>query len=206
MNNRRKEGAEMRRSALLQAARCVFAQRGFAETNVEDIAAKAGVAKGTVYLYFNSKEHIYLAAFLEDARRLNRLTRERMDAVQSWQDKLRAYIELRMEYLESHQEFLRIYLAEIRSMMLRGARLCSEFVHAACESEMLLAQMFAAAIAKGEIRKVDPELAAVAVVDLTRGLMERRLLGWCRPEGGCDVQFELDLLYHSLAPARKEPR
>ena len=195
---RRREPPEVRRSAILQAARCVFAQKGFAETNVDDIAAKAGVAKGTIYLYFPSKEQIYMAAFLEDARCLDAITRERMEAAACWQEKIRAYMQVRLEYLDSHQEFLRIYLAEIRAMMLRGAPVGGELFRVIRESEGQLAQVFAAAAARGEIREVDPELAALTVADLTRGLMERRLLGW-RRTGPCDVQFALQLLNQSLA-------
>ena len=195
--NRRREGTELRRAAILQAARCVFAQKGFAETNVDDIAARAGVAKGTIYLYFPSKEQIYMATLLADARCLDTATRERMSAAQCWQDKVRSYVQVRLEYLDSHHEFLRIYLAEIRSMMLRGAPICSEFFHVVRESEGQLAQVFAAASARGEIRSVDPELAATSVADLTRGIMERRLLGW-HQSGECEVRFALDLLFHAF--------
>jgi AcrR family transcriptional regulator len=196
---RRKEATEIRRNAILQAARCVFARTGFAETNVDEIAAKAGVAKGTIYLYFASKEQIYMAALLEDCRRLDAITRQRMDAEHCWQGKLRAYVDVRLSYLDLHHEFLRIYLSEIRSSMLRGMPVDCELIHFVRESEGQLAQVFAAAVATGEIRRIDPELAALTVVELTRGLMERRLLGWCGTETGKDTQFMLDLLNHALA-------
>ncbi len=197
--SRRKEAYEVRRDGILHAARCVFAQRGFSETNVDEIAAKAGIAKGTVYLYFASKEQIYIAALLEESRRLDAITRERMDAAPCWQSKIRAYAEVRLEYLQSHPEFVRIYLAEVRSAMLRGTPMGSEFFQVARESEGQLAQVFAAAAARGEIRQIDPELAALTVVDLTRSLLERRLLGWCRTGSACDLRFMLDLLHHSFA-------
>jgi AcrR family transcriptional regulator len=197
-SKRRKECAELRRSGILSAARCVFAQKGFAESNVDDIAARAGVAKGTLYLYFTSKEQIYMAAFLEDARRLNVVTRERMEAAGTWQGKIRAYLEVRMEYLETHRDFVRIYLGEVRRTMVGGAPVCSDVFQVFRESEGQLAQVVAAAVATGEIRQVDPGLAAMTVVDLTRGLMERRLLGWCQDDPACDTEFVLDLLWHAL--------
>jgi AcrR family transcriptional regulator len=48
---------EVRRDQLLEAAEKLFAEKGYAETTVLDIAEAAGVAKGTFYLYFPSKEH-----------------------------------------------------------------------------------------------------------------------------------------------------
>jgi AcrR family transcriptional regulator len=196
---RRRDLPENRRACILKAARCVFAQQGYAATVVDDIAGQAGIAKGTLYLYFKSKEEIFLAALIEDARRLDEVTRERMQAVDSWEEKIRQYVGIRLEYLETHQDFLRIYLAEIRSMMVRGIRMQCELHQVIRDSEGQLAQVFAAAAARKEIRPVDPELAAMTVSDLTRGLMERRLLGWCRQSGASDAQFTLDLLCRALA-------
>ena len=196
---RRKELSENRRTGILQAARSVFARQGYEKTGVDDIAEQAGIAKGTIYLYFRSKEDIYIAALVEEARRLDELTRQRMQAVEAWDEKLKAYVDVRLAYLETHQDFVRIYLGEFRSMIVRGGRVPSELYQVMRDSEGQLAQVFAAAIAKKEIRSVDPELAALTVCDLTRGLMERWLVGWSRPSGPCDAQFALDLICRSLA-------
>ena len=59
-------------------------------------------------------------------------------------------------------------------MCMQGKPLTAEFIHLVQQGEAQLAQMFAAAAARGEIRPIDPELAALTVSDLTRGLMERR--------------------------------
>jgi TetR/AcrR family fatty acid metabolism transcriptional regulator len=53
--------SEQRRTEILQAALNLFSEKGFGETTVEDVAQAAGVAKGTIYLYFRSKEHLLLA-------------------------------------------------------------------------------------------------------------------------------------------------
>jgi AcrR family transcriptional regulator len=196
---RRKELPENRRACILNAARCVFARQGYAETVVDDIAGQAGIAKGTLYLYFKSKEEIFLAALIEDSRRLESLTRERIEAAAGWEAKLRAYVSVRMEYLEAHRDFLRIYLSEIRSMMVRGMRMQCDLYHVIRESENYLAQVFAAAVARKEIRPVDPDLAALTLCDLTRGLMERRLLGWGRSSEAAEIDFALDTMCRSLA-------
>jgi len=53
---------ERRRSEILDAARAVFSKHGFAAADVQEIADKTGVGKGTVYRYFPSKEELFLAA------------------------------------------------------------------------------------------------------------------------------------------------
>jgi AcrR family transcriptional regulator len=63
---KRRDGAEQRRQAVLDAALDVFAKHGFAAARLDDVAEKAGVAKGTIYLSFKDKEdlfeHILIAA------------------------------------------------------------------------------------------------------------------------------------------------
>ena len=52
---------EQRRAEILEAALHLFSSKGFHDTTMEEVANAAGVAKGTIYLYFQSKEHLLLA-------------------------------------------------------------------------------------------------------------------------------------------------
>lgn len=54
-----------RPAEILEAAMQVFIERGFTSTKLEDVARRAGVTKGTVYLYFNSKEDLFKAVIRE---------------------------------------------------------------------------------------------------------------------------------------------
>jgi AcrR family transcriptional regulator len=62
----RKVAPEVRRRAILEAALATFAEQGFAAARLDDVAARAGVAKGTLYLYFASKEALF-EALIRDA-------------------------------------------------------------------------------------------------------------------------------------------
>jgi len=64
---RREKERESRRSAILKAARKLFFDRGFKDVTVDNIAAKAEVSKGSVYLYFKSKEEIYTQILINDS-------------------------------------------------------------------------------------------------------------------------------------------
>jgi len=54
-----KRRKEARPAEILDAALTVFAERGYAATRMDDIAARAGVTKGTIYLYFDSKDAVF---------------------------------------------------------------------------------------------------------------------------------------------------
>jgi AcrR family transcriptional regulator len=56
---RRKVSAESRRQAILDAALSIFAEKGFEAARLDDVAARAGIAKGTLYLYFRDKEGLF---------------------------------------------------------------------------------------------------------------------------------------------------
>jgi AcrR family transcriptional regulator len=58
---REKRDPEQRRAEILAAAFACFAERGFAATRMEDVAARAGIAKGTLYLHFARKEDLVFA-------------------------------------------------------------------------------------------------------------------------------------------------
>src|SRR5687767_461314 len=61
VERRRTKPAHERRREILDAATALFQEKGYAETTIGEIAGSAGVAAGTVYLYFPSKDHILLA-------------------------------------------------------------------------------------------------------------------------------------------------
>jgi AcrR family transcriptional regulator len=56
------EGAKSPASRLAATARTIFSRKGYAETSIEDICSAAGIAKGTFYRFFASKDEVYLAA------------------------------------------------------------------------------------------------------------------------------------------------
>jgi AcrR family transcriptional regulator len=62
----RKVAAEARRQAILKAALAEFAAHGFEAARLDDVAARAGVAKGTLYLYFHDKQALF-EALVRDA-------------------------------------------------------------------------------------------------------------------------------------------
>jgi AcrR family transcriptional regulator len=63
---KRKKGKENRKNTILKAARRLFFDRGFKSVTVDNIAAKAEVSKGSIYLCFESKEEIYAQILISD--------------------------------------------------------------------------------------------------------------------------------------------
>ena len=84
---------EERPGQILEAALAVFAERGLAAARLEDIAKKAGLSKGTIYLYFDNKEDLFRAvvhntviAFIERAEGFLAAERDPRQALNAWID------------------------------------------------------------------------------------------------------------------------
>ena len=67
--SKRTRRKQARPGELLEAALSLFVEKGYAATRVEEVAARAGVSKGTLFLYFSSKEELFKAVVRENAGR-----------------------------------------------------------------------------------------------------------------------------------------
>lgn len=189
-----------RRESLLTAARRVFGARGFDAATVDAIAAEAQVAKGTVYLYFASKQAIYDAAFDAGLDALIRQTSARLRAAADPREAIRAFIEVRLEYFQEQPDFFRMYMVHV-SRQIAGCAPSTRHPDLMTQQTRALKDVFARAVHAGTLRGVDASAAAHAVFDMTRGLIARRLLSRTRSNVAAEVAFLTDLLWTGLQPA-----
>ena len=195
MRTKKQVVSEFRRTEIVQAARTVFARRGFAGAIMDEIAAEAGVAKGTLYLYFKSKMEIYRAVLDDDMKSLKRDTIEQLDAALTLKEKIRAFALIRIQRAEENKDFFRIMDAE--SGALHYTR--SQYRDWLREPVQRLAAAIQRASAASEIRPVDAEKAAWLIVDATRGTIQRRLLAQGNAHPSEDAHFLVEFLWPAFA-------
>jgi len=187
-----------RRGEILEAARRVFARKGFAKAGIGEIAREAGIAKGTVYLYFRSKDAVYWAALGAGMRELHDEATRQVRAATGTEGKIRAFAETKLRYFDRNRDFLRIYHAELGNALTRPSAANHEFTRIYQEQVGLLASVLRAAARRREIRPVRPEKVAAAIFEITRGLIVQRLLS--EPSGSpeADAAFVVDLVLKGL--------
>jgi AcrR family transcriptional regulator len=167
--------SDFRRGQILEAARGAFARHGLAGTTVSQIARGADVAKGTVYLYFQSKDQI-LRALLDDAvAQLYRDTVPVLAGPGTVEEKLRRFIDATLAFFDRHRDFLEQCHFELTPEMR------TKTVHAT-------GKIFAAQIrawrgvlqAGGRSRApgVPAGSAAAGIVSFAYGLGQQRMKGW----------------------------
>lgn len=189
--------AEFRSAEILDAARRLFARKGFAGASVDEIADAAGLAKGTIYSYFPSKRELYLAALQEGIASLVEETRRNVDAARTTADKLRAFIATRIRFAETNRDFVAIYHAEFAP--IHPACLSKESKALFQQQVRVLESVIETAQSRGEIRPVAANTAAFLICEMTRALNGRRLLGWPRASADQDIEFLFDFIWKGLA-------
>ena len=190
--------SEFRCGEILDAARKVFATKGFSEATVEDIAAAAGIAKGTVYLYFSSKRDIYLAALKHGLLELQAGTNAAMQAVEGVRAKLQAFVRTRIEYAEVNRDFFKIYHSEFGNLT-KAATSDKEFEELYLQQARTLGLVLQTAVNDGEIRPIRTDFAAFIIYDMVRGVMTQRMLGWSTGGMEDDIGMLNDLVWKGIA-------
>ena len=89
--------AEFRRRSIIEAACHVFGENGFELATVDAIAEAAGMAKGTVYLYYPSKQAIYDAVFASGMADIEHLIGERLGQAGSAREAIAAFVTVRSD-------------------------------------------------------------------------------------------------------------
>jgi AcrR family transcriptional regulator len=190
--------SEWRQNEILQAACRIFARLGYSATNVEEIANEAGMAKGTVYLYFKSKEEIFVAVLARHVETLTDRTIEGMSAAETFADRLTVFLNLRLAYLQHNQDFLRIYFAEFGNCGSRSALISDVIGKHFWRGVEFMRDCLEQAIARKEIRRVPVEPAAFAIFDIAKGFAERHLRGWAHLSLDEDLAFTHSLILKGL--------
>ena len=103
-----------KRQAILRAAVKVFAEKGYFNSKVADIAGAAGIADGTVYLYFKSKEEILHSIFDRAMEDFISKGRREIAEIKAADQRLRRIAELHLEKLGADRDLAIVFQVELR--------------------------------------------------------------------------------------------
>ena len=204
----RQRRKETRPQELLDAALTLFVEKGFAATRSEEVAHAAGVSKGTLYLYYPSKEELFKAVVRQN---LSNLIAEGIELAESYQG---STSDLLVELMNIWwQRFGNTPAAGIHKVVLSEVRNFPEiaefYVRQVVEpAHRLLGQAIELGIAQGEFRAVDvADTVHSLVLPLIMLCLHRHTLGACAADWrldplrfiGAHVNLVLDGL---IQPAR----
>jgi AcrR family transcriptional regulator len=191
--------SDFRRRQILEAARRMFARHGLEGATVDHIARAAHVAKGTIYLYFRSKDEILKHAVHEDLDALGRETIPGVAGAGPIEDRLRAFLADMLAFFDAQRGFIDLCQMEVGADVRRRIR--HEFGEVYTAQTRAWQAALADAVRAGAIRAVDPKHTALAIVSFAHGLAIQRLRGWTDATLDADVAQASAILWKGLAPS-----
>lgn len=200
-------GQTDKREAVLQAATEVFANKGFNNATVGEIAQRAGVAKGTPYLYFADKTGIFCAVFDRWCYAIFDTAAEALSVEASASERLLALGLTSVDYMEAHEEWFPLTL-EVWSATATPA-LRPRFAQAFSNLYAAYRQQVAAIIREGQDhgelrRELDADSVAALLVGAVDGLLLQHWFDPALDARACLRDFVTAFLHGALSSQRKE--
>lgn len=109
ISERKEREREQRRHEILKAAQQVFFRHGFDKTSMEMVAEECQLAKGTLYLYFKSKEELYVSLVQDGIEILDAMMAHEIEKRMPFDEKLLAMVRAYFEFTQSHHEHFAVF-------------------------------------------------------------------------------------------------
>lgn len=186
-----------KRERILDAAVRVFASKSFHTATVAEIAREAGVADGTIYLYFKNKDDLLICLFEERMGEINEGMRKAVAQCRTPLEKLRTFVRHHLEEVARRPELAEVLTVELR----QSARLMKEYEAVAFGSYLdILSEILEEGIADGSIRgDVDVKAIRRAIFGALDEVALSWLLGGRRFDLARNAEQLAELLTRGLA-------
>lgn len=171
---KRKKVKENKKNTILKAARKLFFDRGFKFVTVDSIAAKAGVSKGSIYLYFDSKEEIYAQVLITDNIELNKNIKIFSTKEAPATELLLEFSQIYINYFLEHNELFRIlmtFMLQTEQMNLTQEQ-NTELIRTTNENIKVISTIIQKGMDSGEfVPTIDIRQAQYAIWGLFNGII-----------------------------------
>ncbi|MEN6469247.1 MAG: TetR/AcrR family transcriptional regulator [Smithella sp.] len=171
---RRKKEKENRKNSILKAARKLFFERGFKSVTVDLIAAKAEVSKGSIYLYFDSKEEIYtqilISANIERHKEVENFARQEGKASELLLMFARNYVDF---FLDNNELFriLMTFMLHADNMNLTEDQ-NTQLIHTTNENIRIVSEILRKGVDDGEfVSNIDIRQVQNAIWGMLNGII-----------------------------------
>lgn len=184
-----------KRQAILDASIEVFADQGFGGADVDFIAERAGVGKGTVYRYFGSKQELFLATANAGMQMLEASILEAVEGLEDPVEVIRRSGEAYGEFFRKHARFVEILILERAEF--RGSIPDTHLVYRA-KNRGILDEIIKRGIRDGIFRKVDVREATNAFANLLYGTVVTGCIEGNSGKLGRAVEQAIDIYVHGI--------
>ena len=182
---------EFRIQTIRDAAMRVIARKGMAAATMQEIADEAGIAKGTIYLYFRDRDDLVEKAFESAMNDLHKRVDEALETEGNFEQKFRAVLAAQIGFFQANREFFRLYIS-LRypegnaQQQRRQKRHCQPQYKSRVER---VATVLEEAMKRGEIRTMDPMRLALFIIEGSSAVIIERVLEETPPSEEADIEL-----------------
>lgn len=182
-----------KRERIMKSAMKMFAKKGFYSTKVSEIARGAGVADGTTYLYFKSKDDILISLFETQMEPILAQVRQELATEASATQKLRRFARLHFEMVEKNPDLAMVIVVELR----QSAKFMHEYPGTKFRQYLdVIAAIIEEGQQKGEFRSdIHPSIAKQVVFGALDGLATNWILSKRSKRGLSDLADQVADLF-----------
>ena len=198
---------EFRIRSIQEAALRVIARKGMSAATMQEIAAEAGVAKGTIYLYFRDRDELVEKTFDSAIKQLHAKVDAAIALDEPFDQKLRAVVSAKVAFFRENAEFFRLYLS---LRMPEGSPQQQRRQKKHCRPEYqsrvdAVAGMLEQAMERGEIRRVDAKRLALFIIEGSTAIVLQRINEDTPPPEEHDVDVIVETILDGIS-IRKQKR
>lgn len=175
-----------KRDAILRAATKVFAQRGFFQSQVADVARVAGVAAGTVYLYFEGKDDLLVSIFDRSMSEVLAEGRAVGESIADPAERLRQLAHMHLGRLGRDRDLAVVFQVELRQSVKFMERFSESFLQ---DYFKLIRQAIVDGQQRGAFRK---DLSATTATKIFFGALDEMATNWVLSRRKYDLSAEAD--------------
>ena len=191
---------EFRIQSIQEATMRVISRKGMAAATVQEIADEAGVAKGTIYLYFRDRDELIEKTFEGAMAQLIARIDAVLDEDGPFEQKIRAIMAAKLGFFSENREFLRLYLSlRVPEGPPQRHRRQKQTCHPQYRTRaQKLAAVLKLAMDRGEIREMDPYRLALFIIEGSTAVILERLTESSSPADDADAEFIAGLVLHGV--------
>lgn len=199
----KKEKVTERRETILHAATELFYQTGYRNTDVQQIADRIGVGKGTIYRHFISKEDLFFASVDRAMLTMEKYIRGKIRDEHNGISRIKLAIKSYIEFFRKHPEFIELFVQERAEFRLRDV---SSYLAHRAKRDTEWRALFQRLHVDGKIRPSNFDLIIDCITNLLYGIMFTKVFQEDQKGSVKRMNDSLDiLLYGILVPPSAHP-
>ncbi len=190
-----------RKKDIIEAAKRVFAVKGFEKATLDEIAVEAEYGKGTLYNYFKNKEDIFISLMRYELDKMNDILGNSLSKYNDSREQLKEVVKSAILYAKENQIFFRLLMKEVGKLVSHDNN--NVYHDILMENHMfgvkIISDILNNGIKKSEVKNIDTDLAAHIFIFMIRSVIMRVLWLEGKKSMENDIDFLVSVFYDGVA-------